>query len=104
MYACLSVWVHLLGDRSVAGDALRDPPGAVPVQPSPVGGEEDGSFTALAASDTRNPFSASRETQGMPGRRAEPGGDQQHTELVAVQPGSVRLVIQAGPANMGDRE
>ena len=39
----------------------------------------------------------------MLGRRAEPGGDQQRTELVAVQPGGVRLVIQAGPANMGGR-
>ena len=33
---------YLLGDPSVAGDAPHDPPSAVPVQPSPVGSEEDG--------------------------------------------------------------
>jgi len=29
----------------------------------------------------------------MLGRRAEPGSDQQRAELVAVQPGGMRLVI-----------
>jgi hypothetical protein len=37
------------------------------------------------------------------GRRAEPDGDQQRAELVAVQPGGMRLVVQPGPADMGGR-
>jgi hypothetical protein len=41
--------------------------------------------------------------QGLLGRRAEPGGDQQPAEFVAVQPGGVRVVIQPGPADMGGR-
>jgi hypothetical protein len=32
-----------------------------------------------------------------------PGGDQQGTELVTVQPGGVRLVIEPGPADVGSR-
>jgi hypothetical protein len=39
----------------------------------------------------------------MLGRRAEPGGDQQCAELVAVQRGRVRLVIQPGTADVGGR-
>ena len=38
--------------------------------------------------------------QGMPGGRAGPGGGQQCADLVAVQAGGVRLIIQAGPADM----
>jgi hypothetical protein len=34
-------------------------------------------------------------------RRAEPDGDQERAELVAVQSGGVGFVVQAGPANMG---
>ena len=34
----------------------------------------------------------------MLGHRAEPGGDQQRTELVAVQPGGVRLARSADSA------
>jgi hypothetical protein len=41
--------------------------------------------------------------QGMLAGRAEPGGDQQRAELVAVQAGGVRLIIQAGTADMGSR-
>ena len=33
----------------------------------------------------------------------EPGGDQRGAELVAVQAGGVRLVIQPGPADVGGR-
>ena len=36
----------------------------------------------------------------MLGGSAEPGGDQQRAELVAVQPGGVRLVVQAGPPDV----
>src|SRR5260370_10205236 len=35
--------------------------------------------------------------------RAEPGGDQQRAELVAVQRGGVRLIVQARPPDMGGR-
>jgi hypothetical protein len=41
--------------------------------------------------------------QRVLGCRAEPGSDEQGARLVAVQPGGVRLVIQAGPADMGGR-
>jgi hypothetical protein len=34
------------------------------------------------------------------GGRAEPGGDQHCAELVAVQPGGVRLIVQPGTADM----
>jgi len=37
-----------LGDPDVAGYPADDPPGAVPVQPTPVGGEEDESFATFA--------------------------------------------------------
>ena len=37
----------------------------------------------------------------MLGRRPEPGGDQQGAELVAVQRGGVRLVVQPGAADVG---
>ena len=33
-------------------------------------------------------------------RRAEPGGDQQRAELVAVQAGGVGFVVQARPADV----
>jgi hypothetical protein len=36
-------------------------------------------------------------------RGAESGGDQQCAELVAVQAGGVRLIIQPGPADVGGR-
>ena len=36
----------------------------------------------------------------MLGGLAEPGGYQQRAELVAVQPGGMRLVVQAGTADM----
>ena len=39
----------------------------------------------------------------MLGGRAEPGGDQQRAELVAVQPGGVGLVVQPGPADVHGR-
>ncbi len=37
----------------------------------------------------------------MLGRRAEPGGHQQRAELVTVQPGGVRLIIQPRPTDVG---
>jgi hypothetical protein len=38
---------YLLGDPGAPGYPSNDPPGAVPIQPSQVGCEEDGSFVAL---------------------------------------------------------
>jgi hypothetical protein len=35
--------------------------------------------------------------------RAEPGGDQQRAELIAVQPGGVRLIVQPRTADMSSR-
>jgi len=37
----------------------------------------------------------------MLGGRAEPGGDQQRAELIAVQPGGVRLIIQPRAPDVG---
>jgi hypothetical protein len=36
----------------------------------------------------------------VPGGRAEPGGDQQGAEFVAVQPGRMRLIIQPRPPDV----
>ena len=52
------------------------------------------------------PNYAERRVEGQQGdqrvfrRRAEPGGDQQRAELVAVQSGGVGFAVQARPANM----
>jgi len=133
----------VLGNPGPAGDPADDPPSAMAVQPPPIGGQEDGSFAALADRQVDCPGSARRErdgddlhalagdhqgavpaldaerldvgvrgfrdaqpVEGQQGdqrvfrRRAEPGADQQRAELVAVQSGGVRLVVQAGPADM----
>ena len=135
-----------LGDPGAAGDPADDPPGAVPVQPPAIRGQEDGSFAALADGQVDRPRGARRERDGddlaalagdhqgpvaaldaerfdvgaggfgdpqpvegqqgdqrVLGGRPEPGGDQQRAELVTVQPGGVRLVVQPGPADMGGR-
>ena len=39
----------------------------------------------------------------MLGRRAEPGGDQQGAELIAVQRGGVGLVVHPGTADVRGR-
>jgi hypothetical protein len=39
----------------------------------------------------------------MLGQRAEPGGNQQRAELVAVQRDGVRLVVDSRQADMGGR-
>jgi len=39
----------------------------------------------------------------MLGGGAEPGGDQQRADLVAVRPGGVRLVVQSRPADVRRR-
>jgi hypothetical protein len=57
-------------------------------------------MSAPVASDTRSPFRASREISACSAGRAESGGDQEGAELVAVQCGGVRLVVQPGPADV----
>ena len=37
----------------------------------------------------------------MLGGRAEPGRDQERAELITVQPGGMRLIIQTGPPDVG---
>jgi hypothetical protein len=137
------VGADLLGDPGAPGDPANDSGGAVPVQPFPVCGGEEGSFGALAdrqvdrpggargerdgddlaalagdnqgpvpalqaqvldvrARGLRDPQPVQREQgdQRVLGGRAEPGGDQERAELVAVQGGGVRLVVQPGTADV----
>src|SRR5260221_2388203 len=47
------------------------------------------------------PVEGQQRDQRVLAGRAEPGGDQQRAELVAVQPGGVRLIIQPWPPDMG---
>lgn len=49
------------GDPGTAGDPAADPPGAVPVQPSAIGGQEDRSVAALADGQADHPVGARRE-------------------------------------------
>jgi hypothetical protein len=49
------------------------------------------------------PIEGQQRDERMLGGRAEPGGDQERPELVAVQPGGVRLIVQPGTADMSGR-
>lgn len=49
------------------------------------------------------PVQGEQRNQRVLRRRAEARGDQQGTELVTVQAGRIRLIIQAGAADMGGR-
>jgi len=49
------------------------------------------------------PVEREQGDQSVLGGGAEPGGDQQGADLVAVQPGGVGLVVNPGPTNMGRR-
>ena len=60
-------------------------------------------MSAPVASETRTPLSASKEIERVLGGRAEPGSDQEGAELVAVQGGGVRLIIQPRPAHVRGR-
>jgi hypothetical protein len=55
------VRADLLADAGVARDLADDPSGAVPVQPPPVTGEEDGSVAAFARGQVDRPGSTGRE-------------------------------------------
>jgi len=47
------------------------------------------------------PVEGQQGDQRLLARRAEPSGDQQRTEVVAVEPGGVRVIAQPGAADMG---
>ena len=49
------------------------------------------------------PVESQQGDQRMLGGRAEPRGDQQSAELVAVQADGVRLIVQPGTADVGGR-
>ena len=49
------------------------------------------------------PVEGQQRDQRMLGRRPEPGGDQQRAELVAVQAGGMRLIVQPGTADVRGR-
>ncbi|MGA9833162.1 MAG: hypothetical protein WBQ71_18765 [Trebonia sp.] len=49
------------------------------------------------------PVEGEQRDQGVLGGRAEPGGDQDRAELIAVQRGGVRLIIQSRAADVGGR-
>jgi hypothetical protein len=53
-----------LGDPGAARDLADDPPSAVPVQPAPVFGEEDGPVAAFAGGQVDRPGGAGRERDG----------------------------------------
>jgi hypothetical protein len=132
-----------LADPGLPGRPADDPPSAVPVEPPPIGRQEDGALATLADRQVDCPGGAGRERDGddLPAlagdhqgamtaldaepldigvrslgdaqpvegeqgdqrvlrRRAEPRGDQQRAEFVAVQPGGMRLLVQAGPADV----
>jgi hypothetical protein len=52
------VWADRLGDPGAAGDAADDPPGAVAVQPAPIGGQEDRPFAAITDGQVNCPGGA----------------------------------------------
>ena len=60
-------------------------------------------MSAPSASEIRSPFNASSETSAWSRFDAEPGGDQERAELVAVQPEGAGLVVQLRAADMRGR-
>jgi len=126
-----------LADVGAAGNPPDDPGRAVPVQPPPIGGQEDrplgpfadrevdgsggarrqrdGDDLAAFAGDGQRPV-ASFQAEGLDvgagglghpqavegqqrdqrvlGRGAKPRGNEQRAQLVAVQPGGMRLIVQ----------
>ena len=58
------VWPDGLGDPGAAGYPVDDPGGAVPVQPTAIGSQQDGPFTALADGQVDRPGGARGERDG----------------------------------------
>jgi hypothetical protein len=65
-----------LGDPGAARDSADDPPGAVPVQPTAIGGQEDRSFGALADGQVDRPRRPWRQRDSY--HLAAFAGDNQH--------------------------
>ena len=57
-------------------------------------------MSAPVASETRRPFSASSEIERVVAGVAEPGRDEHGADLVAIEAGGVRLVVEARTTNM----
>src|SRR5271154_4611831 len=58
------VRTHVLADPGPAGALGDDPPGAVPVQPPPAGGQEDRAVAAFAGGQVDRPGGAGSERDG----------------------------------------
>ena len=58
------VGADVFADVGAAGDLADDPPGAVPVQPPPVIGEEDGAIAAFPGGQVDRPGGARRQRDG----------------------------------------
>jgi hypothetical protein len=58
------------------------------------------SISAPVASDTRSPFRGHQGEQHVLGGRSESRGDEDRAELVAVQGGDVRFVVEPGAADV----
>jgi hypothetical protein len=65
--------------------------------------EAEGFDVGAERSETRRPVIASSEISACSRAEASPDRHQQGADLVAVQAGGVRLVVQSGPADMGRR-
>jgi hypothetical protein len=57
-------------------------------------------MSALVASDTRSPFSASSEISACTDGDPEPGRDEERAELVAVRRSRVGLVVDSRSADV----
>jgi hypothetical protein len=57
-------------------------------------------MSAPVASETQ-PVEGQQGDQRVLRGRAQPGSDQQRPEFVAVQAGGMRLIVQAGPPDVG---
>jgi hypothetical protein len=53
-----------LGDAGAAAQAADDPPGAVPVQPPPIGCQEDRALAAFAEGQVDRPRGPQRQRNG----------------------------------------
>ena len=58
------VRADVFADAGAAGDLADDPPGAVPVQPPPVMGEENGAVAAFSGGQVDRPGGAGRQRDG----------------------------------------
>jgi hypothetical protein len=57
-------------------------------------------MSAPVASETRSLSRASSEIRAFPGRGAEPGGDQERADFVALEAGGMGFVVQPRAADV----